>query len=144
MVKNPMENQEIYSGSTELSKNSETVNISVKLVNSLSNGNLVFEFYYEGFDLVVEEININDITASIINININPSGTMTRVVINPNHAYIPGEINHIDMVFTIVTSSCSTTLSSEGWDLDGKGTDNVVEEMELVVEELISRPDPNL
>ena len=83
MANNPMEVEDTYNGSTELSKSSETsLNISMELVNINSNGTWVVRFYHEGLEFKLVQFFINNVETPIISQLNHSQFDITQVIIS--------------------------------------------------------------
>ena len=127
---NPME-VESYHGSTELTTQSEdtTKTVTLEIVNSEAQGNLVFKFYHDGLALTVNSIKFDDIEAEIVNYNFIEPRSITHVVISPNSDIMSTESTNI-LIDTTVNFQYNVVLYSSDiyfgesnwpkayWDLD--------------------------
>ncbi len=85
MANNPMEVEQTYNGSKELTKNStdQVYELSVEIINENSQGNLVFRFKHEGSPLKVNSIKINETTLGVVSYNCIEPRSITQVIVDP-------------------------------------------------------------
>ena len=125
LAKNPMEVESTNTGSTELTKSSEDTSnqITIELVNSQSNGNLVFRFYYKGSELVINSIKINGIETKIISTFNHPTINVIQVSVNPFDSIIQYERNNIIVNYILDDINICNTFN---WDPENPGQGDVI------------------
>ena len=140
MADNPMEVESTFNSSTEMVKASEDTSnqITVKVINPNSNGNLILKFFHVGHMFELESMKIDNHNINIISSVSNPVFSTTLVVIEIPTDFESGvvtfEFNFIidDIPIDIIFDSVFDEAESGIGDAIAFGVDGLDAEVEVI------------